>query len=116
MPDFKPSQVVLAIPPLCGTMGHAEKEFAAAIIVRCCQAKGDKWQPVSPQMFEEVVKEDLDAKTEPFHSLNRNPYFRPSFRELAESKYGRWVAEGGPGCPIELTEEGIEALRRWVKP
>ncbi|MFL5303049.1 MAG: hypothetical protein ACJ79R_22185, partial [Anaeromyxobacteraceae bacterium] len=111
------SQVVLGVPPLTGTMGHSECEHAAAIIVRVCQVRGDRWQPVSPAMLGEVINTDLDAKAEPFHSLNRNPFFRPDFCELVEKGFARWCGtDGEKGLPIELTEAGIAALRRWVIP
>lgn len=112
---FRPSQVVLAVPPLCGTMGHAEREFAASLIVRACQARGDAWQPIDLKTLGEVLGDDLAAKVEPWASLNRNPFFRPDFRELADGTFGRWTGEPGESA-IELTPAGVEALRRWVRP
>jgi hypothetical protein len=116
MIDFKPSQVILnAVPPLTATMGRSEREHAAALLVRASQVKGDTWQPVTPAILGEVIRADLDGAVEPWASLNRNPFFRPDFRDLMQAGFARWCAEG-KGAPIELTESGVEALRRWVRP
>ena len=108
----KPSEIVLTVPPLAGTMNHAEREFAAALLVRACQVLGDQWQPISPKQLGEIIRADIEAKIEPLHSLNRNPFFRPDFHELADGKFGRWIGEPGISA-IELTPAGIEALSRW---
>ncbi len=114
--DFTPSQVFLnCIPPLTATMGRAEREHAAALLVRACQVMGDRWQPVTPAMLGEVIQADLAAQAEPLSSLNRNPFFCPDFHDLAAKGFARWTEEDGKG-PLELTERGIEALRRWVRP
>lgn len=111
---FKPSQVQLAPDaPLVATMGRAELEHAAAMIVRACQVSGDVWQPIAPTRMGVVINDDLAAKREPFHSLNTNPFFRPDFRGLVEKGFARWTADGS-GAPIELTAEGIARLSRWV--
>lgn len=110
---YAPSRVSLVVPPLVGTMESAEREFAAALIVRACQALGDQWNPVEFQELGTVIKADVEAKTEPLFSLNRNPFFRPDFWKLADGKYGRWTGTPGESA-IELTELGIAALKRWV--
>jgi hypothetical protein len=113
-PTFKPSQVFLnTVPPLTGTMGRSEREHAAAILVRVCQVKGDAWQAVTPKILGEVLRADLAAQVEPWHSLNANPFFRPDFHELVDAGFARWGEDEGK--PIELTELGIESLRRWVR-
>lgn len=112
-PKFTPSQVRLGIPPLVGTMERAKREFAAALIVRACQVNGDTWGPVELRALGLVIKDDIDAGREPIASLNRNQFFRPDFHMLADGVFGRWI--GAPGeSAIELTEHGIESLRRWV--
>lgn len=110
---FRPSQVHLAVPPLCGTMKHAEREFAAALIVRACQVLGDTWQPITIEQLSEVLKADKAASVEPVTSLFRNPFFRPNFWELADGAFGRWLGEAGASA-IELTADGVAALQRWV--
>lgn len=108
--DFKPSDVYLGVPPLVGTMGHAEREFAAALIVRACQVEGDAWHPIGPAELGRVIKADIAAGTEPIASLNQNPFFKPNFYELADGEHGRWVGEPGKS-PLELTAHGIEMIR-----
>jgi len=112
--SFRPSEVTLGVPPLVGTMDRAEREFAAALIVRACQVLGDVWQPIEFRELGRVIEADIAEGREPIASLNRNPFFRPNFDLLADGKYGRWV--GFPrsrSSAIELTEVGLEALRRW---
>lgn len=114
MSAFAPSQVVLGFPPLVDTMEKTERECAAALIVRACQALGDTWKPVDIDQLCDVMKRDLAEKQEPVTSLMGNPFFRPDFHQLADGKYGRWC--GTPGeSPIELTELGIASLGRWVQ-
>src|SRR3954471_7351128 len=77
--DFKPSAVDLggSFPPLAGTMGKSELEAAATLLVRACQAKGDRWQPLTPDDLAAVMKDDVAAKREPLASLIGNPFWRP---------------------------------------
>lgn len=110
---FRPSDVVLAVPPLVGTMGHAEAEFAAAVIVRTLAANGDTWRPVESIEISAVMRSDADAQIEPFASLVRNPFFRPDIHDTVKRGFARWV--NAPGGAVELTAAGIEALRRWVQ-
>lgn len=109
---MKPSDVRLGIPPLVGTMGHAEVEYAAALVVRTCQQNSDRWQPVSLQALVAVIKADVEEKREPNFSFSTNPFFRPNFRALAKSKFGRWTGKAGESS-LELTEIGIGVLERW---
>lgn len=111
---FKPSEVFLTVPPLVGTMLHSECEHAAALLVRGCQALGDSWQALTWEQVSRIIKADVDAKTEPVASLARNPFFNPDFGRLVQCGFAtRTGAE--PGSPIELTETGIAALKRWVR-
>jgi len=111
----KPSDVVLNhIPPLVGTLGRSESEAAAALLVRACQVRGDKWAPVAAEDLGETLSADLDARVEPWASLDRNPFFRPDFWALVEEGNARFTGEAGKS-PIEFTEQGIEKLRRWAR-
>lgn len=109
--DFKPSQVVLAIPPLCGTMGKSEIEYAAALYICACRHFGDEWQPLPPEKIGEAINADLDAKKDPLHSLRDNPFFRPDLHAFVHSEFVNMEYEHGP---IEFTEAGYEAIRKWV--
>jgi len=113
--DFLPSQVYLGVPPLVGTMRKSEIEGAAALVIATCAVNGDAWQAVTPKLIGELLRGALEAKTEPWASLNRNPFFRPDIRALAASEYGRWTSETEDPSPIELTKKGLFALSRWVR-
>jgi len=112
---IKPSQIVLRVPPLTGTMKKTEREVAAALIVRACQVNGDEWKPVDPLELGLVITADINAGTEPLASLNRNPFCRPNFDLLADGTYARWTGEPRKSA-IEFTPAGIEAMKRWATP
>ncbi len=116
MPDFKPSQVFLTPVPLCGTMGHAEREFAAALIIRACQVNGDTWHAVTTQEIGrmiEAIQKDRAADPWLFDFLT-NPFIKFDVYELVEHAYARWTGEPGKS-PVELTDRAFEAARYWVK-
>jgi hypothetical protein len=110
--DFKPSQVYLGIPPLTATMGHAEAEFAAALVVRTLAVKGDTWRAVGWREIEEVVTADMKGKVEPIGLLMCNPFFQPDIHDTVKRGFARWTDK--PNGTVELTEEGIAALAKWV--
>lgn len=112
--NFKPSDVDLrsSYPPLVGSMGSTEAEIAAAMIVRTCQVNGDAWQDVPAPMIGKVIKNDIAAMIEPFHSLNGNPFCRPSIQRLVDSGCAEWVGE--PGRVIRFTRKGLEGLEKHV--
>lgn len=98
---------------MVGTMGHAESEHAASILVRVCQVKGDAWGPISPQACGETLDADIAAKASPFFQLSRNPFFRPDFTELVTKGFAKWVAEARG--PLEFTDKGLESLRAAIR-
>lgn len=116
--SFKPSQVVLDVPPLPGTFGKSELEHAAAIIVRVSQALGDVWQPATWKQVQSVLRTDATNGTLPFGGENggllANPFFRPDVYGLVEGGFARDVGEGGEKA-FELTPAGIARLERWVR-
>lgn len=113
MIDFKPSQVVLIVPPLVATMGRAESEHAAALLVFACATKDDTWGPIEPQEMSKIILTAIKEQREPWHSLNRNPFFKPDFYELVSKGFARWTAEEGKA--LAFTDDGIERLRPWVR-
>lgn len=110
MIDFLPSQVVIKVPPLAGTMGRSEREYAAALIVRTCEANGDTWQGVSWKMLQEVIKKDVIDKRSPFCEMMGNPFLRPDVQDLAACGFATLV-DG----VATLTEKGFVALAPWVR-
>lgn len=113
--DFKPSQVDLAAPPLVGTLGHAEMEFAAAMIVRACQVHGDAWQAVSWDQIQSAMYADMTAERPPFAALMRNPFFQPDVHELVAKGFARWTGEPAGRAPVELLPPAFEKMLSWVR-
>ena len=107
---FKPSDVNLcaSFPPLVATMGRTEAEIAAALLVRVCQVNGDTWQDIDVVLLSTVIKSDLEAKREPFASLNRNPFCRPDVHDLVKRGFAEWV--GDPGQTLRFTQQGLDVL------
>lgn len=109
-PTYLPRDVCLHPgAPLVGTMGRAEREQAAAIIVVVLQAE-NAWGPVPLRTLAETVKRDAATRQEPLFSLSQNPFFRPDFADLLDCGYATRTLD-----TIALTEKGIAALGRWVK-
>lgn len=116
--DFKPSEIDLlgSFPPLCGTMKKTEAEMAAAILVRGCQVHGDRWDAIPLRMLGAVIGDDLDAKREPFSSMNRNPFCRPDMHACVAGGFAEWEGESGtPEYGVRFTAAGLYALRRWLR-
>lgn len=110
---FTPRQVLLAPVPLVGTMGRAEVECAAAILVRVCQVRGT-WGPVGFEEVGPVLKDDVESG----HALRStwlNPFLRPDFGDLVKRGFATWAGEPFKSA-LELTDAGREALTRWVRP
>jgi hypothetical protein len=110
----KPSEIVLGVPPLVGTMGRAEAEFAAALVVLACEANGDRWQAVAWPQITAAAKAALEEGRRPWLTLLSNPFYRPDVWELVKRGFARW--EGEPGGPVELTMWGLVAMDRWHRP
>ena len=107
---MKPSQIVLAHPPLVNTMQRAEIEHAAAMYVAACHHHGDEWKPLSLMQIGDAVQALLQEGAEPWRSLKTNPFFRPDLRGFVDSDYGT-----GDELGIELTPLGLEAIRFWAE-
>jgi len=116
-PTFRPSDVYM-VPhmPLASTMGRAEREQAAAMLVHACVELGDAWQLLTLRDVERVFTVAMLEGRAPFASWMRNPFFRPDFRELCDKGYARWdrLVVGGE-LAIAFTDYGLEAMRRWVR-
>jgi len=119
-PDMRPSDVVLLVPCLVGTLGRSEREMAAALIVRACQLKGDQWGSVGIKEIGETIDADIAAGRQPLAALNRSSFCpRPDFRDLVKEGFARF--DGDPekdaSASIELTHKALRAIRRrWYRP
>lgn len=113
MADFKPSQVVLRASPLIGTMGRAETESAAALVVHACKRHGDKWQAVTTDMVVGAIR--VAGPDSPLGMLIRNPFLKPDFIALVAGGFATRSDDDGV-VSYELTAKGLAALQRWVWP
>ncbi len=107
--EFKPSKVILSMPPLTACFGHSEREHAAACIVLYCKINGDKWQPATPKQLGEMLISE--GEKEPVKYWITNPFFRPDIRDLADLGYATIDEETNA---VAFTSLGIESLRPWV--
>lgn len=114
MNDIKPSEIDLSYPHFIACCGRSEREAALGLYVRACQVKGDTWQPMIPRDIGEVLKADVEANRPPYSKLTSNPFWRPDFHGLAEAGFARWTENAGSGSPVELTDEGFLAVKKWV--
>jgi hypothetical protein len=125
---FKPSQVMLAasFPPFVATFEKTECECAVAYIVATLAATGDEWRPLTWVDVGKVIGDAMKSCDEKGYAnappgdrlledLAKNPFARPDFHKLAKLGYARWLGEPGGTTPLELTEVGIEKLRKWVR-
>jgi hypothetical protein len=111
--DFKPSEVVLGMPPLTACFNKTEAECAAAMLVWYMSNTGDAWQSVTLQKLAKLMRSALDEKPipEPVASWNRNLFFRPDFARLISDGF----VSKGDNEEIVFTELGLSRLRSWVR-
>lgn len=117
---FKPSEVLLTVPPLCGTMKRAETEYAAALIVFACTAKGDAWQPVTFADIQAAAKAALEMK-EPSQrdqwarDILGIPFLRPDVQTLIKLGFAEKLSNDGEPIVVQLTPAALGAIaKRWV--
>lgn len=109
---------VLTFPALLGTMGRAEAEQMAALIVRALAVNGDTWRPIGIAEVLAVIEADIAAGHGPWARLNRNPFYNPSPSALLEAgtepeRFAQWFdKEGGL---LQFTPAGIARLTRTHK-
>lgn len=88
MTTLRPSDVHLGVIPLVGTLGRAELEHAAALLVRACQLHEDKWQPVSLEMVGATIAHDSTNLVGALPFWITNPFMaRPDFYGLLRRGY-----------------------------
>ena len=111
--DFTPADVRLLTPPLVGTLGRSEIEYSAALVIRALQIAGEGWIPLEARRVGEILIAEIDAKSEPIASWNRNPFLRQDFPGLIAAGY---AVKSSDGAFLELTPSCLEKIRRWVSP
>lgn len=107
----KPSEIALSALPLGNTMGKAEVEMAAALIIRACQLNGDTWQSISGEDLLEVVRL-ASAGNAPEKFWMENPFLSPDYQGLIERGFAALTDDG----KFELTQAGHDAIAVYRKP
>lgn len=111
---MKPSELLKrelgrnVLSPFGDTLGRAELEQAAAMIVLACSRNGDTWAGLEIELVVGCFERAADAGEQPWERLRRMPVFRPEFLELVR----RGFATRGPDpeARCALTERGLYLL------
>lgn len=114
--DFKPSDVDLGGVPLAGTMGKAERECAAALLLRALIRNGDNWQELPPRAIGLAMKADMEEGVPPTAIFKNNPFWNPDFRSLVDAGYATFAGDPDKGAPVAFTDKGLAALRKYAHP
>jgi hypothetical protein len=121
---FKPSELVLEVPPFPEAFGSKRHEFAVALMVYTCRMLGDQWGPLLPEAIGGMGIEAAKMGVEPFASLILDARFAPDFPRLVAAQLARWRPDFRAALPanmrngepaIELEPRAILKLARWVK-
>lgn len=118
---FRPSDVILRVPPLTDTMRKTEIECAAALLVATLALRGDEWRPLLWSDVQEAARACRGEKPEGpegpedraasfLWDVQRNPFLRPDFPGLLA---GGFATKDDSGA-ITFTHEGLAALAKWV--
>lgn len=112
--DFKPSDIVLAAIPLVDTMGKAEAELAAALLLIGLQHSGDEWRALPAREMGLALQPLVDKPPVKYWS---NPFVHPDFGELVKRGFAEFIEhDGNARGALRFTAKGIEAVRRRVQP
>lgn len=121
-PTFKPSEVTpcgrvkpqraSSFLPFVAGFDKCEREVAAALLVRVCEARGDVWAPVSWKDAQAVLKEDMAAKRKPWSEWMQNPFVKPDVWGLVEGGFARW--SDAEGESLVFTDKGFDVLGNFV--
>ncbi|HEY0881626.1 MAG TPA: hypothetical protein VGE37_03195 [Archangium sp.] len=120
-PAFKPSQVVLTVPPLTGTLKRSEVECAAALIVYVCTVKGDAWQPMTFADLHTALRSALASKERTVReqwicSMVENPFVRPDVHALVDLGFAERLSKDGEKIVVQLQPAALDAIAtRWVR-
>lgn len=104
-----------ALPFVGSKFGRAEREFAAALLVRACALAGDEWAAQAMPSIGHALKSGAESGG-PFEHLKTNPFMpHPDFRDLVAKGFARFVGDPDQGAPVEFTEKGLEAVETFAK-
>jgi hypothetical protein len=114
---FPPSRVVLRGPLLCDTLGKAELEVAAALLVRACAVLGDRWQPVGLAQVLDVFRSDAGAEGSTWARLASQIALGIVTADWPGLVAGGWARTEGKPTRLELTPKALEHIgAKWCWP
>jgi hypothetical protein len=101
-------------PPLVGTFGKIEKEFAAGLLVLVCQLDGDEWRPVYPNEVGTVCKLHIEDVKEYAWIEFALGFAPPNFDGLIEQGDAEFVGdeEDIRKRPVQFTAQGLDKLAK----
>lgn len=102
------SRFLTEVPPLVGTLGHAEAEHAAAVLLWVLHRQGKGWgDAVALTELGREVEEARKQRAQPVWTWSLNPFFRPSIRELVTRGWAVRTEGGG----LQLTPACLERVK-----
>lgn len=103
-------------PPLAGTLGRAEVEFAAALVLWALRELGRDWlAPISRKEFDDALAAAITSGRDPVWTWACDPKLRPHYAELV--RLGLAVREETPaGDVLRLEPALIERLGDHLLP
>lgn len=106
---MRPAEVALSGPFLTDTLGNAETEFAAGLVVLWHRAEGHvDWVPVTRSTIIGWLEQQVAAGREEILRLVRNPFWRPDPDRLRhEGWITGWTTADDPGL---FTEKALRCF------
>jgi len=103
----QPDEILVDVLPFVGTLGYAELEHAAAVIVFLCQREG-AWVAATEKMV------DKHQHVEPLATWVGSPFFKPDLLALVAAGYATRTQDPG-GVGFALTDAVFEKLERYIR-
>lgn len=95
---------------LTGTMGKAELEAAACLIVRCHHVNSfTEWQPLQMPMLADLIRDDLVTR-----EWGRNPFWQPRPYALQDAGFVEGWIVGDPTSSGMVTSKFAEMIEDTV--
>lgn len=97
-------------PPLGGTLGSCEIEYAAALVLLVLHRLGRSWsESVTTNELCMLLSEQFGAGAEPIRSWGRNPFLRPDWDGLVERGFAQ-RDESPDGYALTLTPAALDRV------
>lgn len=109
----KPHQLhIPSVGIMTATLGKAELELAAGVLIRVHQLAGDTdWRPVTPREIGERIQDNEEMR-----KWVSCPFCPPDFRGLIDKGFAEFTEPEGKNVPLMVTPAFVEKMVRWRKP